>query len=102
MNSAVIAGSKLILCMDGITITRNISKTLMFMIDKLINSTDVHEPMDDDLSDAVRDYILKHYSPRKMIDQIIICNKSRGIITCNIEHDDMQLADNTLEEVNNE
>ena len=56
----------------------------------------------DDLSDAVRDYILKHYSPRKMIDQIIICNKSRGIITCNIEHDDMQLADNTLEEVNNE
>lgn len=102
MNSAVIAGSKLILCMDGITITRNISKTLMSLIDKLINSTDVHEPMDDDLSDAVRDYILKHYSPRKMIDQIIICNKSRGIITCNIEHDDMQLADNTLEEVNNE
>ena len=101
VRSAIIIGTKIFICIDGVIISRDITKELMSMIDALINSSRVHEHMDDNLSDAVKDYILQNYSSKSMIDQVVICNDKRGVISCNIKHDDMALANNPRE-VNNE
>lgn len=101
VRSAIIVDTKIFICIDGVVISRDITKELTSMIDALVDSSRVHEHMDDNLSDAVKDYILQNYSSKSIIDQVVICNDKRGIISCDIEHDDMALANNPRE-VNNE